>query len=190
MRLFSLFAAAMVAASITLTGCNSTAEKTDAPTAAEPTKASAGTSIEIYEADHDGRINVFYDQKTYESFLALGETSFRLTRIGAGPNGETVVFGLTKADKKKGADTPAALLWDGKLEATEFYGEMSKHGRIYVFSDKAEMDHVRALGHPSYMYTQIGAGPNGETVVYVLNKENKKKKPVDLIAKFESKHKK
>jgi len=189
MRLFSLFAAGMVAASISLTGCESTAVKTSEAAPKEEAKTVASTALEIYESHHEGRINVFYDQATYEEFKQLGETSYRLTRIGAGPNGETVVFGLPKADKKKGADTPAAKLWDGKQEFSSFYGEMDKHGRIYVFSDKAEMDHVRALGHPSYMYTQIGAGPKGETVVYVLNKSNKKKKPVDLIAKFESKHK-
>ena len=189
MRLFSLFATAMVAASISLTGCESTAVKSSDSNAKAQAQASAKQAIEIYESHHDGRINVFYDQETYKAFKQLGETSYRLTRIGAGPNGETVVFGLPKADKKKGANTPAAMLWDGKLEYTSFYGEMDKHGRIYVFSDKAEMDHVRALGHPSYMYTQIGAGPNGETVVFVLNKNNKKKKPVDLIAKFEAKNK-
>lgn len=188
MRLISLFAAGLVAASFTLTGCESNASK---PNASKPAQAEAakGMSVEIFEVHHDGRINVFYDMKTYEEFKQLGETSYRLTRIGAGPNGETVVFGLPKKDKKKGAETTAAMLWDGKLEYSSFYGEMDKHGRIYVFSDKAEMDHVRALGHPSYMYTQIGAGPKGETVVYVLNKSNKKKKPVDLIAKFEAKHK-
>lgn len=188
MRLMSLFASGLVAASFTLAGCESTSTKT-AKAEAEATQAKTAMTVEIYEAHHDGRINVFYDMKTYEEFKQLGETSYRLTRIGAGPNGETVVFGLPKKDKKKGAETTAAQLWDGKLEYSSFYGEMDKHGRIYVFSDKAEMDHVRALGHPSYMYTQIGAGPKGETVVYVLNKSNKKKKPVDLIAKFEAKHK-
>lgn len=184
MRLFSLFSAAIVAASVALTGCGSTAEK---PTATKT--AAADSSIQIFESHDDGRINMFYDQKTFNSYKSVGETAYRLTRIGAGPNGETIVYGLPKADKKKGANTPAAMLMDGKLEFSSFYGEMYKHGRIYVFDTKAEMDHVRHLGHPSYMYTQIGAGPKGETVVYVLNKSNKKKKPVDLIAKFEAMHK-
>jgi len=187
MRLSSFFAAAFVAASVALSGCTSTASK-DGVKEASAVKAAGTSSIQIFESHDDGRINVFYDQKTFDSYKSVGETAFRLTRIGAGPNGETVVFGLPKADKKKGADTPAVKLWDGKLEASSFYGEMYKSGRIYVFSDKPEMDHVRKLGHPSYMYTEIGAGPKGETVVYVLNKSNKKKKPVDLMAKFKAMH--
>ncbi|HHS99599.1 MAG TPA: hypothetical protein ENK73_01965 [Thiomicrospira sp.] len=181
----------MVAASIALTGCATAESKTAESKMAnsEPAQVTETvSSITIFEDDNEGRINQFYDQKTFKAYKAVGETSFRLTRIGAGPNGETVVFGLPKADKKKGANTPAAMLWDGKLEATSFYGEMYKHGRIYVFDNKADMDHVRHLGHPTYMYTQIGAGPKGETVVYVLNKSNKKKKPVELMDKFKSFH--
>jgi len=189
MRLTSLFAAAFVAASVALTGCVNTTEKV-ANKEATAVNAEAAKSIQIFESHDDGRINVFYDQKTFKSYKSVGETAYRLTRIGAGPNGETIVFGLPKADKKKGANTTAAMMFDGKLEDTSnFYGEMHKSGRIYVFSDKPEMDHVRKLGHPSYMFTQIGAGPKGETVVYVLNKNNKKKKPVDLIAKFTSMNK-
>lgn len=192
MRLTTLFTATVVAASFSLTACESTAVKstettnTKAAAEAPAVKETANTSIEVFEVDHDGRINVFYDYATYTEFKKLGETSYRLTRIGAGPNGQTVVFGLPKADKKKGDKTPAAMWWDGKFEPSEFYGQMDKHGRIYVFDSAKEMEHVRTLGHPSYMYTQIGSGPKGETVVYVLTKENKKKKPVDMIAKFES----
>jgi len=186
MRLIPLFSAAAVAAAVVLTGCNSTETKT---VESQPAKvAEAKSTIALFEDHHDGRIHQFYDQKTFKSYKSVGETAYRLTRIGAGPNGETLVFGLPKADKKKGGDTPAAMLWDGKLEVSSFYGEMYKHGRIYVFDNKADMDHVRHLGHPSYMYTQIGAGPKGETVVFVLNKSNKKKQPVELMAKFKSFH--
>lgn len=142
---------------------------------------------QIFEVDHDGRMYQFYDFATYQSFLDVGETAYRLTRIGGGPKGETLVFGLAKADKKKGAKTPAAMLWDGKVEASkDFYGEIRKHGRIYVFNNKADMDAVRQVGEPSYMFTEIGGGPKGETVVYVLNKSNKKKRPDALIAKFKT----
>lgn len=190
MRLSSFFAATTVAAALSLTACESTAVLTsDTKAAAESSKEVAASSINVFEIHHDGRINVFYDQATAAEFKQLGETSYRLTRIGAGPNGETVVFGLPKADKKKGANTPAAMMWDGKAEYKDFYGEMHKHNRIYVFSGKKEMDTVRQLGHPAYMFTEIGAGPKGETVVYVLNKDNKKKKPVDLIAKFKGMNK-
>ncbi|QCU90850.1 hypothetical protein [Thiomicrorhabdus sediminis] len=177
MRLKTLFSTAMLATAILLGGCQTTTEKNSANT------------INWFEADEDGRIHVFYDKETFSQFKQVGETAYRLTRIGGGPNGETLVFGLTKADKKLGENTPAAMLWDGKQDVSSFYGEMHKHGRIYVFDNKADMDFVRKVGEPSYMYTQIGAGPKGETVVFVLNKANKKQKPESLMAQFAAMHK-
>lgn len=150
-------------------------------------QANNSKTMEIYEVHHDGRINVFYDRKLYKEFLSLGETAYRLTRIGAGPKGETLVFGLTKHDKKLKHSVPAIDLYDGKTKASDhFYGEMIKHNRIYVFSSFADMKTVREFGHPNYQYSQIGAGPKGETIVYVLNKHNKKKRPDALIKKFNS----
>ena len=164
-----------------LSACNNTK-----PEAADSAKTPV-KSTELYEVHEDGRIYVFYDRKLYKEFLDLGETAYRLTRIGAGPNGETMVFGLTKKDKKKGIDTPAVKLYEGKAATgDDFYGETTRHGRIYVFSTFKDMATVRQFGHPNFFYTEIGSGPEGETVVYVLNKKTKKKKPVDLIAKFQA----
>lgn len=102
MRLFSLFAAAAVSATVALTGCNSTETKT-AEVSSVPTKvAEAPSEMTIFESHDDGRIHQFYDQNTFDSYKSVGETAYRLTRIGAGPNGETVVFGLPKVEKRKG----------------------------------------------------------------------------------------
>lgn len=179
MRLFSMLAVGLVAGSMVLSGCNSDPVKSNAETVV------VNQTTTLFESHANGRIYSFYDQKTYEDFNALGETPFQLTRIASGPKGETIVYGLTKADKKKGVNTPAVMLMDGKTEVQgEFYGEIRKDGRIYVFNQKADMDFVRSVGEPVYMFTQIGSGPKGETVVYVLNKSNKKKKPDALMAKF------
>ena len=140
--------------------------------------------LSIYEVHHDGRIHVFYDKKVFKEFMSLGETSFRLTRIGAGPHNETMIFGLTKKDKKLKKPVAAIDLYDGKIKADYFYAEMHKHGRIYVFNRFEDMTTVRDFGHPNFMFSQIGAGPKGETVVFVMNKKNKKKQPVSLIADF------
>lgn len=145
--------------------------------------------MSIYEVHKDGRIHVFYDRKELEKFKQLGETTYRLTRIGVGPKGETMVFGLTKKDKKKPGKVAAIKLYDGKIEADEnFYAEMYKNGRIYVFNNFKDMKTVRDFGHPNYFYTTIGSGPKGETVVYVLNKKTKKKKPVQLIETFKQRN--
>lgn len=138
----------------------------------------------LLEAHEEGRINVFYDKETFEGFTQNGETSYRLTRIGAGPKGETVVFGLTGADKKKRTGIPAVEIFDGKRKPENFYGEIHRHGRIYVFNNYQDMKAVRDTGHPSYFYTEIASGPDGETVLYVLNSDNKKKKPVEMIQTF------
>lgn len=180
-----------IAASVILlgTGC---AASNSSKEAASDSSASASTSpvMEIYEVHHDGRINVFYDRDLYKGFLSVNETPFRLTRIGAGPNGETLVFGLTKADKKKPGNVDVIKIYDNAIPAPEeIYAEMRRNGRIYVFNNFEDMKPVREFGNPNLFYTEIGAGPNGETVVYVLNEENKKKRPDDLIAKYKSMNK-
>ncbi len=143
----------------------------------------------LLEAHEDGRIHIFYDKETFAGFMQNGETSYRLTRIGAGPNGETIVFGLTGEDKKKRSGIPAVEIFDGKRQSENFYGEMYRHGRIYVFDNYQDMKAVRDTGHAAYFYTEIASGPKGETVIYVLNSDNKKKKPVDLIKAFKEFHK-
>jgi len=149
----------------------------------------AETVAEIYEVHDDGRIYAFYDKKTFKEFIQLGETAYRLTRIGTGPNGETMVFGLSKKDKKKGANTPAVKLYENKIKPAQgFYAETMRHGRIYVFSTFADMQTVRQFGHPNFFYTEIASGPKGETVVYVLNKKTKKEKPTALIAEFKKRN--
>ncbi len=159
-------------------------------TQAEQAQPAAESIAEIYEVHEDGRIYAFYDRALYKEFLAVGETPFRLTRIANGPNGETMVYGLTGQDKKKGADTPAVKLYEGQIKpADDFYGEMVRHGRIYVFSAFDDMATVRQFGHPNFFYTEIGSGPGGETVVYVLNSKTKKHKPEALITKFKQKNK-
>jgi len=156
---------------------------------AATSSSSNDSDMSIYEVHKEGRIHVFYDRKEFQSFMQVGESTFRLTRIGAGPKGETLVFGLTKKDKKHPDKVAAINLYDGKLNATEdFYAEMYKNGRIYVFNNFKDMETVRMFGHPNYFYLSVGTGPKGETVVYVLNGKNKKKKPLQLIERFQQRN--
>jgi hypothetical protein len=175
---------------LSMTACSSTGDKHAAMEATDMKQASTAP-MEIYEVHHDGRINVFYDRKLFQEFLELGETSFRLTHIGAGPNGETVVYGLTKHDKKKPGSVEALKVYEEKSAApANFYAEMHRHGRIYVFDNLEDMKPVRQFGHPNFFYMEVGAGPKGETVVFVLNEKTKKKRPDDLIAKYKAMNKK
>lgn len=175
-KLVTLFSAAIAATM--LTACNATAEK----------KEVSMNNDDMYVVFHDGRYNVFDDAKVYRSFQQVGETTFRFTMIGAGPKGETVVLGLQKQDKKKPEQSGVKQMWEGKMKGAEdFYGEYhAEDGRLYVFSELADMKDTIAVGEAPYRYTMIGAGPKGQTVVLVLNKNNKKKHPAKLIEKFKS----
>jgi hypothetical protein len=170
----------LVAIAALFTGCASTETKTSE-------SAPALNNDEFYEVHHDGRINIFYDAAVYKEFLQLGETSYRMTQIGAGPKGETIVYGLTKADKKMKNPIPSIEMVEGRMDgATEdFYAEIRTEGRIYVFNDWSEVEGFRQVGEAPYRFTQIGAGPEGETVVFVLTKANKKQEPTALMKKFD-----
>ena len=182
-----------LAVSGVMTGC-ANSPKEEATTKVQPVVENVAPVTEvnnddIYVAYHHNRENVFYDAKTYKDFLSLGETSFRKTYIGGGTNGMTVVYGLTKADKNKLEAMPGELMMTGKLEAAQdFYAEVFKHDRFYVFSTWADFDGFVKTGTDNLRYVEIGSGPKGETVVYILNKDNKKKKPEALIAKFKETH--
>lgn len=59
--------------------------------------AAAAQGFFYQEVEKDGRIYVFNDMKAYESFAKTGEMGKSITRIGAGPNGETVIFDSEEA---------------------------------------------------------------------------------------------
>ncbi|WP_415900755.1 hypothetical protein [Neptuniibacter sp. QD48_11] len=177
-----LIAGAVVAsAMIALTGCHTNQAKQE-----ETKEVAQLNNDDLYEVSHEGRHYVFDDFATYQSFLTVGETSYRKVFIGGGPKGETLVFGLTGADKKKMSGIASIDMFNGEMAGAEsFYGEMrGEDGRLYVFSTLEDMEDVRTVGEAPYRFTQIAAGPQGQTVVFVLNKNNKKKQPVALMAKF------
>ncbi|MCW8886118.1 MAG: hypothetical protein OQK12_12845 [Motiliproteus sp.] len=144
---------------------------------------------DFYEVHHEGRIYLFDDFATYQSFNEVGETAYRKVYIGEGPKGETLVFGLTKEDKKKTSGIASIDMFNGELAPAEsFYAEMRLEGRIYVLDSMKELNSLRQVGEAPYRFTEIGTGPEGETVVYVLRKEVKKQKPVALQAAFKKRN--
>ena len=178
----ALRAAAISSLALLTVACQAGTTKSEAQPVAP---AVVFNNDDYYEVHHEGRIYAFDDAATYRSFLEVGETSYRKVRIGEGPKGETVVFGLRGEDKKKLDGIAVVEMYDGKLAGAEgFYGEMRVDGRIYVFDDWQELVAFRQVGEAPYRFTQIGAGPAGETVVFVLTKDNKKKRPDALIEAF------
>ena len=179
--------------SLALAACSTPPSKqTDVKTASSQVVESkpAYNVNDYYQVYQDGRIYVFDDFKVYQEFLELGETTFRLTRIGAGPKGETVVFGLRKEDKKKPLLSGVVNMYDGKVGGIKagFYAEVIHDGRIYILSEWADLQAFLKVGEATFRYTDIGAGAKGETLVYVLNKSNKKQKPIALMAEYKQRH--
>lgn len=136
----------------------------------------------------DGRLYVFGDTKNYFGFLAHKEVPLTRTRIGAGPGGRTLVFGITNDDVKKNAPSRGEMLYDGKLpQAAGFHGEVFKDGRYYVFGELKDMKEFVSFGEVPYSYTDIGAGPDGATLVWVMNKGSiKKGRPTATMERFKS----
>ena len=176
--------------SLLLTACGTNSVDQTLATNQHTQAVESQNNEDLYQVDHEGRIYLFDDFATYQTFLEVGETAYRKVRIGEGPRGETIVFGLTNEDKKKTQGIASVDMYDGNLKgATEFYGETrTEEGRIYVFSSLEEMNTARIVGEVPLRFTEIGSGPQGETVVYALNSQNKKVKPDALIKAFKLKN--
>ncbi|CED59071.1 Putative uncharacterized protein [Moritella viscosa] len=144
---------------------------------------------QFFEVHKDGRIYLFSDFDLYQDFMQLGHTAYFKAFIGEGPHGETLKFGLTGEQKKKFEGVKHVDLYQGQREVTgPFYGEMFMDNRYYVFSSWADMKLTRDSGEAALRFSDIGAGPDGKTVIYVLNSKNKKQRPDALMAEFKEKH--
>lgn len=135
-----------------------------------------------------GRLHAFGDVKTYLMFMENGEVPLTRSRVGAGPQGQTVVFGITGEDVKQNRPSAGELFFDGKAQSADpFYGEVFKGGRYHVFGNWGDFKDYLSHGEITYTFTQVGTGPRGETVIYALNKETSKKgAPAALIEKFQT----
>lgn len=185
--------AAGAAILLALAGCATDMKQPATTAAATPAassmKAATAQASEFYAVlPEDGRIYAFGDTKNYMSYLSHSEVPLTRTRIGAGPGGKTVVFGITADDVKKNGPSLAEQIMDGKLEAApNFHGEAFKNGRFYVFNNLKDMMAFTAYGEVPYSFTDIGAGPKGETLVWVMNKDSYAKgRPMSTIERFRS----
>ena len=158
--------------------------------AAKPAAAPApATAAELFVVlPESGRVHAFGDTKNYFDFLAHGEVALTRTQVGAGPGGKTLVFGITSDDVKKNAPSRGEEILAGKVPTTGgFYGEVFRGGRYFLFGDLKDMTDFTAFGEVPYSYTDVGAGPKGETIVMVMNKDSYAKgKPMDRLARFKA----
>ena len=137
---------------------------------------------DYYEIHKDGRIYVIADTADLQNFTSSGELPLRVTRIGGGPKGETIVFAIAKPESKKTDGFGAVEMYDGKRQGAvkDFYAEIYRDNRYYVFGTWADLDAFRKSGSTSGL-TASGTGPNGEAVMVA--------QPSDvLVARFSTLH--
>lgn len=138
---------------------------------------------DYYEIHKDGRIYVIADTADLSTFNATGELPLRVTRIGGGPKGETIVFAIAKPESKKKEGFGAVEMYDGKRTgaAKDFYAEVCRDGKYYVFGSWPDLDAFRKSGSASGLSSAGITGPNGEAVMVA--------QPADaLIARFKTVH--
>lgn len=179
-----------------MAGCASQPTAPAAPAKSEPAKAEPAKEAKVenfFIIHHEnGRIYPIADAKNYLEFLNTGELTFTRTRVGAGPDGATLVFGIEKKeadDLKKPAK--AELFFDGQYEpAGPFYGEIIRDGRFLVFGNWQDFKDYLKNKEITFTFTEVGTGPKGETVIYALNKDTVKQgRPLGLIEQFKQMHK-
>lgn len=135
----------------------------------------------------NGRIYAMTEPKIYLGLMEHDEIPLTRARIGGGPEGETVVFGITSKDGEHlDKPTMAENIFDGRAkDFAAFYGEVVRDGRYYVFGNWKDFQDYLTHKEVTYTYTEIGAGPKGETVIYALNKKTKDAgRPVALVEQF------
>ena len=179
-----------------MSGCATNTAK--APESKPATAATAAVQPSTAPTQHyflvfheNGRIYPIADAKNYLAFLDVDELIYTRTRVGAGPAGETVVFGIQKKEAEDlNKPSVAEQLYDGKLEvAGPFYGEVVKDGRFHVFGTWQDFKDYLVNKEITYTFTEVGSGPKGETVIYAMNKKTSNEgRPGALIDAFKQFH--
>ncbi len=197
--LYEMRAGLVAATALLFAGCaapgawmGADAEKAYDKSAEAKRVAQAFNNDEYYEVHKEGRIYVISDLKDYQNWLQTNEIPLVVTRIGAGPGGETVKLSLTKSEAKAmektvGYKGASQKMYEGELKGVDlgFYGEIVKENRYFVFSEWKDVEAFRSSGEVPCGITNIGADPEGKTVLYVQNcKAAAKGKPEAAIARF------
>jgi len=137
----------------------------------QPLLVEGQTGYWVYE--HKGRLYVVGQPSTKEQFQQSGHLPYTRTILGAGPNGETVVFEVDKGDPRLVERLQSTFLEQPLLlEWKKNYWVYEHKGRHYVVGQASTNEQFRKSGHLPYTRTILGAGPDGETVVFEVNKKD------------------
>lgn len=133
----------------------------------------------------DETLYVFDDATVYRDYLVTGKTTYTKDVGEKDKFGQNIVLVVRAEDQSKDVKKIAGyqFLKQSLPPAAGFYGEIRKDGVIYVAQRYGDMVDMNGLGEPIFRHTEIASGPNGERVVYLMQKEETK--PVGLIARFQ-----
>jgi hypothetical protein len=163
------------------------AAKADTPPAVMKAEALAQKQTYFMVYHENGRIYAMTEPNIYLGLMEHDEVPLTRARVGGGPDGETVVFGITSKDGDHlDKSTAAEDIFDGRTkDVGAFYGEVVRNGRYHVFGEWKDFQDYLAHKEITFTYTEIGTGPKGETVIYALNKKTKDEgRPVALVEQF------
>ncbi|MBT8769527.1 hypothetical protein [Metapseudomonas boanensis] len=154
-----------------------------------PAKAASLDNEDWYQIRSEKELFLFDDYAAYRDFANSGEAAAKVSTGKQDGFGRDIVLVPKSGDQGKDVNTLSVKRFlDVSLPpAQPFYGELrDEEGIIYVFSRYGDMMDMYKIGEPTFSYVDIGGGPNGERVVYVLAKEEPK--PEKQIALFRSKY--
>jgi len=148
--------------------------------------AAERNSDDYYEYHLDNEIIVLADRKDVKTYLTAGEIPLRVTKIGGGPNGERLVFGLVKneakaMEKKVGYKGGAQQMYEGTLDGNDkaFYAEVMKGGRYVVFGAWKDLQAFRKSGAANPVAS--GTTADGKSVTFTTDNP-------DVLARFKELH--
>lgn len=148
-------------------------------------KAASLNNEDWYQVRTEEKLYLFDDAKVYRDFLVSGKAPYLKDLQQQDKFGQTIVLALRAEDQGKALNQIAAYQFLNRSlpPASSFYGEIRQEGIIYVGQRYGDMVDVNNLGEPIFRHTEVASGPNGERVVYLLQKEEKK--PEKLIKQFQ-----
>jgi len=149
-------------------------------------KAPALNNEDWYQVRTEENLYLFDDYSVYRTFLETGKAPV-LRDLGEKDKwGQSVVLALGADQQDLPLEKIAAYQFYRVAlpSAWPFYGELRQDEVIYVFRRAGDMTEMNNIGEPTFRFTDIGGGPNGERVVYVLAKEEKL--PESTVSQFKT----
>ena len=167
MKRFIMFA---VLLSLFVAGCAATGKNVQTMV---PEKIYSGENhFTVWE--YSGRYYVTGSEAMNKKFAEYHQLPYTNTILGAGPQGQTVVF---EADTKDPAYAEGLMDTFNQIpflvaSKGDNYFVYKCHGRIYVIGNPKTRDFFVEHKLLPLTYTVLGAGPGGETVVFEADKKD------------------